>query len=246
MKPIGICDSGLGGVSVVLALHHAFEDMAMVYLADQIHAPYGNKTKEEICEIMDANIRWFQSQGIEEVLLACNTASSNALDYLHKRFSTMKIHGIIDITVDQLRDADCVGVLATGATVASHAYKKKIEEKLNCQVIEQAAVDLVALIEGMASERQLLAILDEYCTPLKECDTVILGCTHYPLVAHLIAQKISGKIVDSIKPIIQSFENREVCKGDVRIYTTKDPNHLKQQIQILFKEEVEVLKGVVK
>jgi glutamate racemase len=195
---------------------------------------------------MDANIRWFQSQGIEEVLLACNTASSNALDYLHKRFSTMKIHGIIDITVDQLRDADCVGVLATGATVASHAYKKKIEEKLNCQVIEQAAVDLVALIEGMASERQLLAILDEYCTPLKECDTVILGCTHYPLVAHLIAQKISGKIVDSIKPIIQSFENREVCKGDVRIYTTKDPNHLKQQIQILFKEEVEVLKGVVK
>jgi len=246
VKPIGICDSGLGGVSVVLALHHAFEDMAMVYLADQIHAPYGNKTKEEICEIMDANIRWFQSQGIEEVLLACNTASSNALDYLHKRFSTMKIHGIIDITVDQLRDADCVGVLATGATVASHAYKKKIEEKLNCQVIEQAAVDLVALIEGMASERQLLAILDEYCTPLKECDTVILGCTHYPLVAHLIAQKISGKIVDSIKPIIQSFENREVCKGDVRIYTTKDPNHLKQQIQILFKEEVEVLKGVVK
>jgi glutamate racemase len=246
VKPIGICDSGLGGVSVVLALHHAFEDMAMVYLADQIHAPYGNKSKEEICEIMDANIRWFQSQGIEEVLLACNTASSNALDYLHKRFSTMKIHGIIDITVDQIRDADCVGVLATGATVASHAYKKKIEEKLNCQVIEQAAVDLVALIEGMASERQLLAILDEYCTPLKECDTVILGCTHYPLVAHLIAQKISGKIVDSIKPIIQSFENREVCKGDVRIYTTKDPNHLKQQIQILFKEEVEVLKGVVK
>lgn len=246
MKPIGILDSGLGGVSVVLALHRAFEDMAMVYLADQIHAPYGNKSKAEICEIMDANIRWFQSQGIEEVLLACNTASSNALDYLHKQFPTMKIHGIIDITVDQLSDADCVGVLATGATVASHAYKKKIEEKLNCHVIEQAAVDLVALIEGMASERQLLAALDEYCAPLQQCDTVILGCTHYPLVAHLIAQKVSGRIVDSIEPIIQSFVNRDICKGDVRIYTTKDPVCLKQQIQILFKEEVEVLKGVVK
>lgn len=246
MKPIGICDSGLGGVSVVLALRKAYPDLAMVYLADQIHAPYGNKSKEEICEIMESNIRWFQRQEIEEVLLACNTASSNALEYLHQRFPSMNIHGIIDITVNQLIDADCVGVLATGATVASHAYKRKIEEKLNCQVIEQAAVDLVALIEGLADEEQLLTVLDEYCAPLEECDTVILGCTHYPLITHLIAQKVSGNIVDSLEPIVQSFADKDVCKGDVRIYTTKDPDHLKQQIKIIFDEDVEVLKGVVK
>lgn len=246
MKPIGILDSGLGGVSVVLALRNAYPDLAMVYLADQIHAPYGNKSKQEICEIMDGNLRWFQSQGIFEVLLACNTASSNALEYLREHFPLMKIDGIIDVTVNQLVDADCVGVLATTATIASHAYKNKIEQKLNALVIEQAAPDLVALIEGLSDEKRLSSVLDDYCASIKECDTVILGCTHYPLIKEQIAQKISGKIVDSIDPIIQSFSNRDYPRGDVVIYTTKDPDHLKQQIQIVFKESVEVLKGVVK
>lgn len=246
MKPIGILDSGLGGVSVVLALRNAYPDLAMVYLADQIHAPYGNKSKQEICEIMEGNIRWFQNQGITEVLLACNTASSNALEYLHERFPSMKIEGIIDVTVNQLIDADCVGVLATTATIASHAYKFKIEKKLNSLVIEQAAPDLVALIEGLASEQQLSSILDEYCRPLEECDTIVLGCTHYPLIKDQIAKKLSGKIIDSIEPIIQSFSNRDYPKGDVVIYTTKDPHHLQQQIKTVFKQRVEVWKGVVK
>ncbi len=246
MKPIGILDSGLGGVSVVLALKKAYPDLAMVYLADQIHAPYGNKSKQEICEIMESNIAWFQHQGISEVLLACNTASSNALEYLHEHFPLMKIEGIIDVTVNQIKDADCVGVLATTATIASHAYKTKIETRLNARVIEQAAPDLVALIEGLADEKLLSVVLNDYCHSIKECDTVILGCTHYPLVKDLIAERVSGEIVDSIEPIIQSFLNREYPKGDVVLYTTKDPQNLQQQIEIIFKEKVEVLKGVVK
>jgi glutamate racemase len=245
VKPIGILDSGLGGVSVVLALKNAYPDLALVYLADQIHAPYGNKSKQEICEIMERNIRWFQQQGITEVLLACNTASSNALDYLHKHFPAMKIDGIIDVTVNQINDADCVGVLATTATIASHVYKEKIRHRLNARVIEQAAPDLVALIENLADEKVLSNILSEYCHSIKECDTIILGCTHYPLVKELIAQQVSGDIVDSIEPIIQSFSKREYLKGDVVIYTTKDPQHLQQQVEIIFKEKVEVLKGVV-
>lgn len=246
MKPIGILDSGLGGVSVVLALRNAYPELAMVYLADQIHAPYGNKSKQEICEIMESNIRWFQNQGITEVLLACNTASSNALEYLREHFPLMKIEGIIDVTVNQLVDADCVGVLATTATIASHAYKNKIEQRLSAMVIEQSAPDLVALIEGLTDEKRLSSVLDDYCASIKECDTVILGCTHYPLIKEQIAQKISGKIVDSIDPIIQSFSKRDYPIGDVVIYTTKDPHHLQQQIQIVFNERVEVLKGVVK
>jgi glutamate racemase len=245
VKPIGIVDSGLGGVSVVLALHHAYPELAMVYLADQIHAPYGNKSKQEICEIMEANMRWFQSQGIKEVLLACNTASSNALEFLHQRFPAMKINGIIDVTVNQLTHGDCVGVLATSATIASHAYKSKIEKKLSCRVIEQAAPELVAMVENLADESQLSDVLDDYCASLKDCDTVVLGCTHYPLIKNLIAMKVSGKIVDSIEPVILSFKDKDYPKGDVKIYTTKDPVHLKQQIKFLFNEDVEVLKGVV-
>ena len=245
MKPIGILDSGLGGVSVVLALRKAYPNLAMVYLADQIHSPYGNKSKQEICEIMEGNIRWFENQGISEVLLACNTASSNALEYLHEHFPLMKIEGIIDVTVNQIVESDCVGVLATSATIASHAYKEKIGYRLNAHVIEQAAPDLVALIEGLADEAVLSEILNEYCASIKDCDTVILGCTHYPLIKNLIAQKVSGTIVDSIEPIIQSFSNRVYPEGDVILYTTKDPQHLQQQIAIIFKEEVEVLKGVI-
>lgn len=246
MKPIGILDSGLGGVSVVLALKKAYPDLAMVYLADQMHSPYGNKSKQEICEIMESNIRWFQYQGITEVLLACNTASSNALEYLHEHFPMMKIEGIIDVTVNQLTDTDCIGVLATSATIASHAYKEKIESRMNARVIEQAAPDLVALIEGLADEKLLSVVLNDYCSSINECDTVILGCTHYPLIKDLIAQKVSGTIVDSIEPIIQSFSKRDYPHGDAIVYTTKDPAHLQSQIEIIFKEKVEVLKGVVK
>lgn len=246
MKPIGILDSGLGGVSVVLALHRAYPAMAMVYLADQIHAPYGSKSKEEICAIMHDNINWFKQQGIDEVLLACNTASSNALEYLHEHFPTMKIDGIIDVTVDQLDDADCIGVLATSATIASHAYKSKIERRVDAVVIEQAAPELVGMIEALEDEENLLKVLDQYCASIRECDTVILGCTHYPLIRHLIAQKVSGKIVDSIEPIIKSFASKEMARGDIRIYTTKDPVHLSKQIEIIFGEKIEVIKGVVK
>lgn len=246
MKPIGILDSGLGGVSVVLALQKAYPDMAMVYLADQIHAPYGSKSKEEICAIMHQNIRWFEQQGITEVLLACNTASSNALDYLHQHFPNMNIEGIIDVTVQQLDDADCVGVLATSATIASHAYKTKINQRLDALVVEQAAPELVAMIEGMASEDEFSLILDDYCAPIRECDTVILGCTHYPLIRELIASKVSGRIVDSIQPIVKSYKSRIYEQGEVRIYTTKDPVHLQTQIQTIFQKDVIVYKGVIK
>lgn len=246
MKPIGILDSGLGGVSVVLALQKAYPEMAMVYLADQIHAPYGSKSKDEICAIMHQNIRWFEQQGITDVLLACNTASSNALEYLHACFPQMNIEGIIDVTVQQLDDADCVGVLATSATIASHAYKEKIENRLNARVIEQAAPALVGMIEGLADNDELSLILDEYCASVRECDTLILGCTHYPLIRDLIASKVSGRIVDSIEPIIKSFKSRNYEQGEVRIYTTKDPVHLQTQIQTIFQEEVVVYKGVIR
>jgi glutamate racemase len=105
---------------------------------------------------MERNIRWFQQQGITEVLLACNTASSNALDYLHKHFPAMKIDG--NHRCDGQSDSmmrNCVGVLATTATIASHVYKEKIRHRLNARVIEQAAPDLVALIENLADEKVL-------------------------------------------------------------------------------------------
>jgi len=117
---------------------------------------------------------------------------------------------------------------------------------LSCRVIEQAAPELVAMVENLADEEHLLDVLDDYCATLKNCDTIVLGCTHYPLIKKLIAMKVSGRIVDSIEPVILSFKDKDYPKGDVKIYTTKDPHHLKQQIKILFKKDVEVLKGVVK
>jgi glutamate racemase len=114
-------------------------------------------------------------------------------------------------------------------------------------VIEQAAPDLVALIEGLTDEKRLSSVLDDYCASIKECDTVILGCTHYPLIKEQIAQKISGKIVDSIDPIIQSFSKRDYPKGDVVIlYYEKTLITSNNRFEIVFKESIEVLKGVVK
>jgi len=239
-SPLGMIDSGLGGMSIYLALHQAYPQCDIVFLADQHHAPYGSKSKDEIIAITLQNVRWLRQQGITEVLLACNTTSSNALDDLITHFPDMNFYGIIDATVAQLKPVHHVGVLATVATVQSKAYQKTINALYpQAQVTEVAAHNLVRMIEAMEDAEVIEEYIASIITPLKNVDVLILGCTHYPLVKEAISKVISAPIVDSIQPIITLFSDiNRFATGKSAVYTSGIPRYFTLQVQRLFNEEI--------
>jgi len=233
--PIGIVDSGLGGYSIYHALQTRFPTSSWLFLADQIHAPYGDKSKEEIIEIMIGNVSWMRQLGIREVLLACNTASSNALDSLRHTFADMTFYGIIDVTVSPLSHQKRVGVLATEATVRSGAYTQSIAKSHpEMDVVEVSAKPLVGLIESLSDVQVIEAYLRSLLSSLNSLDTLILGCTHYPIIKPVIESVFDVKTMDSIDPILHLFSTKTLAEGKSWVVTSKDPTYLKEQIHRLF------------
>jgi glutamate racemase len=165
MKSIGIVDSGLGGYTVYESLRKAYPGISFVFLADQKHAPYGNKSALEIIAISYKNMRWFRSQGISEVIFACNTTSSVALNEMRMAFPDMTLHGIIDLTVDHLdlQPDESVLVMATSATIRSGTYPKAIAARNEKVTVDGVAmVELVRLIEDLADDEILLELIKNF------------------------------------------------------------------------------------
>lgn len=243
-KRLGMIDSGLGGIMVLNACVSAYPNYDYVFIGDQKHAPYGDKSKEEIhayaCELLN----YFQSQGIEDVIVACNTICANALDGLMKEYPHMKLHGIIDATVQELPTAvGRVLVLATAKTVAAHAYLDAIKRHCpTCEVYETAAVKLVPLLENEGSEEAILAALEEYLLPYQgKVDAVVLGCTHYPIVKDQIEQIMQVPVYDSDAAVVKSIPFvKDAYPGSIQIYTTKDARLMHRQIRTIIKKDYEV------
>jgi len=232
INKLGIFDSGLGGYSVFKALKIEFPDLDMVLFADQKNAPYGNYSAEKIVELSSNAMRWFLSQGIEDVLLACNTVTSVALDTLKLRFPSMRIWGIVDLTVSQVSDQyEKVAMVGTSATVETHAYR----EALGRDMLEIALPNLAEMVEDLVSEE---VIYDEIARGLKgveDLECLILGCTHYPLVGDVFSSLTDAIIVDSISPIIEFVRgNYNVGMGETRVVTTLDKNRMRHQIEVLY------------
>ena len=243
-KRLGMIDSGLGGIMVLNACVSAYPNYDYVFIGDQKHAPYGDKSREEIHEFACELLNYFQSQGIEDVIVACNTICANALDSLMKEYPQMKLYGIIDATVKELpSDVKRVLVLATAKTVAAHAYRDAILHHLpSCEVFETAAVKLVPLLENEGSEEAVTKALEEYLLPYQgKVDAVVLGCTHYPIVRDQIEQIMQVPVYDSDAAVIKSVpfvKNEEA--GSVAIYTTKDAKRMHRQIQTIIKKDYDV------
>lgn len=236
--PIGIVDSGLGGYSIYHALQTRFPTSSWLFLADQIHAPYGDKSTEEIIDIMIGNVSWMRQLGIKEVLLACNTASSNALDTLRNTFTDMTFYGIIDVTVSPISEQKRVGVLATEATVRSGAYTKSITKIFpEMDVVEVSAKPLVGWIESLSDVKVIEEYLMSLTHQLDSLDTLILGCTHYPIIKSVIESVFDVKTIDSIDPILQLFSTKTLAEGKSWVVTSKEPEYLKEQIHRLFQVE---------
>lgn len=192
---LGIFDSGLGGLTVVSAIHQILPSLSLSYLGDNARAPYGTRSEEEIFTFTWEGVRTLFEGGCPLVILACNTASAGALrriqqELLPVHFPDRRVLGIIIPTIEAVAHLPTrahIAVFATTATVASHAYKAELARlRPDMRVSEIACPALVPLIEsGLAHSRETDASVAAYTKSLLDSahpDAIILGCTHYPVI----------------------------------------------------------------
>ncbi len=241
---IGVFDSGFGGLTVFRELVKQLPQYDYIYLGDSARAPYGNRSQDLIFKFTQQAVDYLFRQGCELIILACNTASAEALrkiqqEYLPKNYPSRRVLGVIRPTVEEaarMTKNNKIGVIGTKATVFSKAYVKELE-KLNpdIKVFQQACPLLVPIIEaGEHNREDTDLILKKYLMPLlkQDIDTLILGCTHYSIIKdkikklvgdiQLVSQEeiISPKLADYLKrhPEIE----KKLGKTGKRIFLTTD------------------------
>jgi len=202
---IGIFDSGVGGMTVARAVEQLLPDYSLVYYGDIARTPYGPKSPNTIINYSIRNTEFLLEKGAELIIIACNSASSVATESLRQRFQVPIIEVISPAAARaiQISKTGQIGVIGTKATVKSNIYQKTITaERPDFKVYSQACPLLVALVEeGWLNKRETKMILRRYLHPLKDkqIDTLVLGCTHYPLLKGLIQARIGKrvKLIDS-------------------------------------------------
>jgi glutamate racemase len=202
---IGIFDSGIGGMTVAHAVEQLLPDYSLVYYGDIARTPYGPKSPKTIINYSIRNTEFLLNKGAEVIIIACNSASSVATDTLRDRFQVPIIEVITPAANRAVTTSTNgrIGIIGTRATVKSGIYKKTIIAKQAAfKVFQEACPLLVPLVEeGWLNKRETKMILRRYLHPLKDkqIDTLVLGCTHYPLLTDLIQARIGNrvKLIDS-------------------------------------------------
>lgn len=242
-RPIGVFDSGVGGLTVVRQIRRLLPREDLVYLGDTARVPYGTKSPDTVVRFALEDTQFLVQQDVKAVVVACNTASAWALPVLERRFS-LPILGVIMPGVQAaLRKTrnHRIGVIGTGATVRSHAYQRFILARdATARIFERACPLLVPLVEeGWINHPVTRAVLEEYLGPLilHEIDTLVLGCTHYPLLKRAI-QAFTGnriKLVDSADSCarfvrerldhLQLLNHKRRRRGILQPFVTDDTLH---------------------
>lgn len=236
-RPIGIFDSGIGGITVLKKLKERLPKENYIYLGDTINFPYGEKTAEEIIEFSRNNIKKLLEFNVKLIVIACGTATSQALEIMKKEFN-VPIIGIISPTVEFVKNMNIekVGVIATSGTIRSGAWEKSLRKSLpQINVINKACPLLASIAEeGRAKTKESLEAVHSYMQIFKEnmVDTIILGCTHYPIYDEIIRKEFDHPITlintgDSIARKIENLLNEKNMKnnvgsGEYKIILTKD------------------------
>jgi glutamate racemase len=205
-RPIGIFDSGVGGVSVWREVRRCLPSEDIVYVADSAHAPYGDKPAAFIAQRSAIITDFLIAQGAKALVVACNTATGIAVDELRRRhaFPIVAIEPAIKPAMSLTRSG-VVGVLATSQTIASERFGRLVQrvraETPGTEVMTQACPGLVEQIERGETTGETRALVARYVSPLLAAgaDTIVLGCTHYPLIAGTI-QSVAGDSVTLVDP----------------------------------------------
>jgi glutamate racemase len=247
---IGIFDSGIGGLTVFKAISEAFPSSNLIYFGDTARFPYGTKSKTKVIEYACENTEFLLRQGAEIIVIACNTATAAALPTLKKKFSRPivgVIEGAVLGAVTTSRNGR-IGVIATNRTVQENSYEEAIcSQKKNAQVFSYPCPLLVSAIEeGNLPHAIITALLTHYLSRLKdhEIDTLILGCTHYPILKEEIKREM-GPLVQIIDPAMLCIESIRpyIPKGSQtspihRFFVSDDPCRFKQLGQLFLGQDI--------
>jgi glutamate racemase len=220
---IGIFDSGVGGMTVARAIETMLPDFQLIYYGDLARTPYGSKSSEAIIEYSIANTEFLIGHGASVIIIACNSAASFASDTLRQKFA-VPIFEVITPAVARavaVTTTGNIGIIGTRATIRSGIYDQKIKELApELRVFSKACPLLVPLVEeGWADARETKMILRKYLAPLKQkqIDTLVLGCTHYPLLKDLIRHRMGKnriRLIDSSIEVALSLQQYLTANPD--------------------------------
>lgn len=240
-NPIGLFDSGIGGTSIWKEIHELLPNEDTIYLADSKNAPYGQKSKDEIIELSIKNTEYLLNQNSKIIVVACNTATTNAIKELRAKYDVPFIGIEPAIKPAAINSSShVIGILATQGTLSSELFQQTAEKFQDTKIIEQIGHGLVPLIEnGEMNSKEMDLLLHQYLEPMIEAniDYLVLGCSHYPYLIPQIKKILPKgiKIIDSGEAVARQTKsvlsemnalNSREGKGEAIFYTNSDPKVL--------------------
>lgn len=253
-SPIGIFDSGVGGLSVLRAIREQMPEESVIYFGDQGHIPYGPRPMAQIQDFSETITRFLLARSAKLIVVACNTASAAALKYLRQTFSDVSFVGMEPAVkpAAEHTSTGVVGVLATPATFQGALYASVVERFANgVQLLQHTCPGLVQQIEkGDLNGEQTRRILEDALRPMleKNIDTVVLGCTHYPFVIPLIERIVGDKVrvIDPAPAVARQakrlleadgLKSPSGARGEIQFYTSGAAESLKSLLPKLLGED---------
>ena len=240
VNPIGIFDSGLGGITIFEEIHAILPKENIIYLADSKNAPYGKKSKEKIIELSVKNTEFLLKRGCKLIVVACNTASTNAVKTLREKYDIPFIRIQPAIKPAALNSkTKTVGILATEGTITSDLFYETSQKfTKGVEVVEQIGEGIVELIEaGKMNSPEMDVLLRKHLYPMleKKIDNLVLGCTHYPFLIPQISEIIGYNvtIIDSGEAVarqtknileLENLINNSVSNSEQSFYTNNNPD----------------------
>ncbi len=253
--PIGVFDSGVGGLSVLREIRQALPDESLLYVADSGHVPYGEKSPEQIRERSRAIARFLVGQGAKALVVACNTATAAAVADLRELYA-LPIIGMEPAVkpAAQATRSGVVGVLATTGTLQSARFAALLDRFAgSVTVITQPCPGLVEYIEqGELESARMRTLLQRYTEPLliAGCDTLILGCTHYPFIRPMLQSVLPPDVtlIDTGAAVARQLQQRLIGSAMTaagpaqacRFWSSGDPQALRRVLPVLWNAQGEV------
>jgi glutamate racemase len=260
-SPIGMFDSGVGGLTLLKSIKHLLPNEQLIYFGDTARLPYGTKSPKVIKNFSLQIARFLEKLGIKVLVVACHSASSTALSDLKTKMN-IPVIGVIEPSAQKAvitTKNKNIGVIGTKTTIESGSYQSFIQKaNPKISITTVAAPLLVPLVEeGWINKEVTRIILKEYISPFKKAqiDTLILGCTHYPLIKRLFQEELGSDVIlidASLETALclqqlltkKSLINDGVSLPDYRFYVSDDPNKFSQLAQMFLGEKIEAVKPV--
>ncbi len=224
---IGMFDSGLGGLTILEEFVKKYPNNTYIYYGDTKNLPYGNKSKEELLNLVSSIISFFNQNHVDLIIIACGTISSTCLEEI-KKMTNIPVYDIITPTIAYLKKLSItnIAIFATQATINTHVFKAGLQNK---NITEIATTELVPMIENNNID---IDIIKKYCNLITTTDVLVLGCTHYPLIKEYLTMYLPNVLILNMAfPLLDSLKLSNNGINKVNLYFSKVDKLLENNIK---------------